>query len=92
MVLPFVFGITRKDNSEIEFPGRNKGNKQNTNTQPQTCVVAKGRVYRVAGVWTIPRTTQKVAIYGVWRQIAETGPPGRVFCFPFADSKAWPSG
>ena len=89
MVLPFVFGVTRKDNSESDFRDRNKGREQNTNTQPQACVIPKGRVYRVATIWTTPRTTQKVTIHGVWRQIAEAGPLGD-FCF--IDSKAWQSG
>jgi hypothetical protein len=31
MVLPFVFGVTRKDNSESDFPDRNKGREQDTN-------------------------------------------------------------
>jgi hypothetical protein len=90
MVLPFVFSVARKDNSESDFKDRNKGCQQSIHSHPQTCVISKGRVYRVAGVWTIPRTTQKVTSHGVWKQIAEAGPLGRGFCFTY--SKAWSSG
>jgi hypothetical protein len=78
MVLSFVFGVTRKDSSESHFPDRNKGCEQNT--QPQACVIAKGRIDRLATVWATPRTTQKVTIHGIRRQITEAGPLGD-FCF-----------